>query len=511
MSRTKNTLRNIKSGFINKVILLLCPFIIRTILIKKLGSEYLGLSSLFTSILQVLNLTELGFSSAVVFSMYKPIANNDKKTICALLSYYKRIYQIIGCIILLCGLLCLPFLPHLIKGSYPNDINIYLLYLIYLVNTAVSYFLFAYKTALITAHQREDILNNINTIVSILQYVLQLIILLVFKNYYAYIIVMVATTILNNMLVGYISKKKYPDYFCKGSISKEEKEEIKKKVKGLLIQRIAATTRNSLDSIFISTFLGLNAVAMYINYYYIMTSVSGIITIIITSMIASVGNSVVGETVEKNYKNMGKFNFIYMWISGWCTVCLFCLYQPFMELWVGSTYMFPLSIVLSFCVYFYILKMGDIISVYYQATGLWYEGRYRAIIESSLNIILNYVLGKAFGVMGIIMATEISILFVAFGYGSTIIFKHYFKGQNVFDYFKYHLFYLCITIFVAFITYQICLLFSFSTCLTLIVRGIICLIIPNIMYLLIYCKLPIFEESLHFIKNILQKKKNWCK
>ena len=182
MSRTKNTVRNISAGLINKVVMLLFPFVIRTILIKHLGSDYLGLSSLFTSILQVLNLTELGFSSAIVYSMYKPLAEKDTKTICTLMNFYKKIYRIIGLIIIIFGMLLIPFLPKLIHGSYPETINITILYLIYLFNTGVTYFLFAYKSSLLNADQRNDIINNVNTIVGSVQYIMQIIILIVFKN-----------------------------------------------------------------------------------------------------------------------------------------------------------------------------------------------------------------------------------------------------------------------------------------------------------------------------------------
>ncbi|UKI56602.1 MAG: hypothetical protein L6V90_05600 [Treponema succinifaciens] len=166
------------------------PFLIRTVLIKKIGIEYAGLNSLFSSILQVLNLTELGFASAVVYSMYKPIAEDDKDTICALLNFYKRVYFIIGLVILALGSAVMPFLPHLIKGNVPQDINIYVLYSIYLVNTSLSYLLFGYKNSLLNAHQRRDVISNILTITQGLMNICQLLILVTIKNYYLYVLMM---------------------------------------------------------------------------------------------------------------------------------------------------------------------------------------------------------------------------------------------------------------------------------------------------------------------------------
>ena len=506
-NRKKNTVRNIIWGILNKVILLLFPFVIRTIIIRNLGSEYLGLSSLFTSILQVLNLTELGFSSAIIFSMYKPVAQNDTKTICALMNFYKKIYRIIGIIIIVIGLLVLPFIPKLINGSYPNVINIYILYIIYLFNTAITYFLFAYKSAILVVNQRSDILSNVNTIIAIFQFTIQIAILCIIKNYYLYVFVITLSNIMNNLTVHYIVQRKYPNYICQGDISKEEKKQIQKKVYGLMIQKVCATTRNSLDSIFLSAFLGLNIVAIYNNYYTIMISITSVLAIFTSSMVASIGNSIVKENVEKNYKDLNKFNFMYMWLSGWCAVCLLCLYQPFMRLWMGENMMFSLSTVICFVVYFYVLKTGDILSTYHQAAGLWYEGRYRAVIETILNIILNYLLGKYFGVNGIIIATIISILLINFGYGSTIIFRYYFTNKKIVKYYMRHLFYFLTTSIAAISTYFICDYIAEDTIIGLIIRILVCILVPNIIFMIIYNKYGLFKESIKFVKEIFQRKK----
>ena len=223
-TRTKNTKRNIISGVGYRTVTVLLPFLTRTAILYLLGEQYVGLSSLFTSILQVLNLAELGFSSAIVYNMYKPVADGDDTTICALMNYYKHVYRVIGIIIFVSGIILLPFLPRLISGSWPNEINIYILYLLYLSNTALSYFLFAYKTALLNAMQRMDIVNVVQMISQTGKNVIQLITLLIFRNYYLFVIIAILTTCLSNVLTAIITDKKYPQYKCNGYISSLQKK-----------------------------------------------------------------------------------------------------------------------------------------------------------------------------------------------------------------------------------------------------------------------------------------------
>ena len=216
MSRTQNAIRNMSWGFAQKIITLLMPFITRTVLIKVLGAEYLGLSSLFTSILGLLSLAELGVSNAIISTMYKPIADNDKETICALVAFYRKAYYAIGTIITIVGIAIIPFINKLISGDVPTDINIYILYFIYLFNTAVSYFLFAYKNCLFLAHQRNDINSKVQTGCMILQNVLQVMLVLLFKNYYCFAVIIPACSILINIVTSIL--KRIPGICVQGSL-----------------------------------------------------------------------------------------------------------------------------------------------------------------------------------------------------------------------------------------------------------------------------------------------------
>ena len=340
IERTKNTLRNSFFGGINKVVMLFFPFIIRTIIIKTLGTEYAGLHSLFTAIISVLSLAELGFGSAIIYSMYKPIADNDNDTICALMNLYKKVYHYMGVAVLGISVLLIPFLSIMITGTVPSDVNIYVLYFLYILNSVVSYWLFAYKNCLLVAFQRNDIATNISTVLNLLLYVTQIILLLTTKNYYGYVVCIPLFSIAINIVTALYTDKKFPQFRCKGEVDKKAKREIKKQVIGLLAQRLALSSRNSFDSIIISAYLGLVFVGIYNNYFYILNAVTAFLALLFTSMQAGIGISIAKDSVEKNFADIKKIRFLYMWISGWCTVCIFVLTQPFMKIWVGSELMF---------------------------------------------------------------------------------------------------------------------------------------------------------------------------
>jgi len=512
MSKTRadNAKRNMIYGLFNNLVMIFFPFLIKTVIVHKLGAEYLGLSSLFASILQVLNLTELGFSNAIVYCLYKPIAENDEKTICALLNYFKKIYRIVGSIIFAVGLLILPMVPRLIKGEYPSDINIYILYIIYLMNTVVSYILFAHKTSLVSAYQRNDVISKINILTQTIIYVTQIIILIYTNNYYFFAIIMFLGTILSNMATHLAANKLFPQIYCKGRISDQIKDRIKTNVKGVMITKLCWMSRNSFDSIFISAFLGLKETAIYNNYYLIMNSVIGILGIVINSITASIGDSVASETVEKNYEDMNRINFVYMWIAGWFVTTLMCLYQPFTQIVFGEDMLFPISIVALFCVYFYILKLGDVRATYNEVSGLWWHNRYRAIVESVLNIVLNYILGKNFGIYGILLATIISLFFVNFLWGATIVFKHYFKLYKVSYYFFLQGKYTFVALINCIIVYLVCCRFWPQYDLSVfIIRGIVSSILTNLFFYMVYRKTKIYQDSIRWL-NYLFLKRN-CK
>lgn len=500
LERSKNAKRNIFFGFFNKMVMLMFPFIIQSVVIQVLGVGYLGIKGLFTSILQVMNLAELGFGTAMVYAMYKPIAQDDRENVCALLNYYKIIYRWIGGVVLVVGMAIMPFLSHFIKDECPADINLYLVYFMYLINTVLSYWLYAYKSALLNAFQRVDVLSIISTITQTAMYIAQIVLLIFLKNYYVYLGVAILATISNNFLTSWNVDRLYPQYKCVGNISLQQKRDIKKKVSGLMLYKLCSTTRNAFDSIFLSMFLGLTLTAMYNNYFMILTGLITLMSIVTSAIVAGVGNSIELDSVEKNYKDMEKLNFLYMLLSGWCTICLVCLYQPFMEIWMGKEMVFPFPVAILFSVYFYILKMGDIRAVYSDAAGLWWENRYRTLAEAIVNIILNYVLVKLMGVYGIILATIISLFSLGFIASALVLFKNYFKF-GIGRFFGVHFVYFGVTVGNCLITYLLGSQITGGNWKVLFVRAFFCITVSTVIYFLIYRRTRIYKESIEWLKE----------
>ena len=455
MNRTQNALRNIIFGVALKFYQILLPFVMRTAMIYLMGVEYLGLNSLFTSILQVLNLAELGVGSAMVYSMYKPIADNDKDSICALLRLYKKYYFFIGLIIAVVGMLLTPAIPKLIKGEIPGNLNVYILYWLNLAATVMTYWLFAYKSSLLQAYQRNDISSKVTIITTSLQYGIQLIVLWISHNYYFYIIVMLFTQALANIVTAFLASRLYPNISPKGNLSNDVIKTINRRIKDLFTAKLGATIVNSADTLVISAYLGLTILAMYQNYYFIMSSVMGILTVVFTSCLAGVGNSMVTETIEKNYNDFRVFTFLINWIVTICMGCFASVYQPFISLWVGKEYTFDKFTVAFFCIYFYLVAMQQVNGMYKDAAGVWHQDRFRPLVAAIVNIILNLTLVQIWGIYAILLSTIISYVFVSMPWMISNVFKYVFH-RSWREFAKEFLTYFFVACIITFLCWLLC-------------------------------------------------------
>ncbi len=504
MTRTRNAVRNVIFGGLLKGYQILIPFVMRTLLIRYLGMEYLGLNSLFTSILQILNLAELGVGSALGYSMYAPIAEGKTDEICALLLLYRRYYRCIGLVILLLGMVLLPFLPSLVRtDSIPPDVNLYVLYLLHLGACVLSYWLFAYKNSLLAAHQRSDLASKTDLAVRTLQYLIQAVLLVGCRNYYWYLLAALGAQILTNLCTALVAKKNYPDYVPKGKVEEQSRRQIRGKIRDLFTSRVGAVIVNSADTLVISAFLGLTVLAVYQNYYYIVTSVIGMVGVLFTSCIAGIGNSLLTESRQKNYENFRKFTLLIAWIAGLCTCCLLCLFQPFMKLWIGEAGVLPGQIVICLCVYYFIYEFNQLFNAYKDAAGIWHRDRFRTLVTAGVNLALNLLLVGSMGLYGVILSTVAATAIVGMPWLLHNLFTTLFDGEDCVAYLGTMAFYGGMTFFNCILTYGVCSQIPAEEILGLAERAVVCLFTSNILFLLCYGGRKEFRQLLTLGKRFL--------
>lgn len=517
LERAKNTKRNALFGIINQAVLVILPFVIRTILIKELGVEYVGLSGLFSSILSILSLSELGFDAAVVIIMYGAIAKDNQQQINALLAFIRRTYFIVGTVILVLGLACVPFLSYLISdlSQLPPDVNVYSIYLVFLAAAAVSYFFGGYRHSLVIAFQRDDVISKISICTQILFFILQVWVLFAFKNYYYYAFTLPLLSLVKNLLVLAVSKRLFPTIRPFGKVSSGDRVQIKKLVIGSFISMVGAHISVSLDSIIISSFLGVVILGYYSNYYYIAHSVILVMYILYTSMQGGLGNAVNTETVEKNRQDMLRLNFIYNWVMGWFCFALYFLFQPFMKLWLGDTGMLPDFVPLLLCIMVYQSECFSLLGTYKVALGIVWEDRYRPLFAGGFNLLVNIILvlclrqyGEEYALIGIIASTILSYALINCPWFVYMLFKNYYKTgfrQVYLTTYKY----FGVAIACCLVSIPLFRLLPVtdgaSGWLYFGLRVLLCIIIPNLFFLLVYHRTAIFRESKDFVLARIRK------
>ena len=384
IERTKNAVRNLIFKGLFQIVNVLIPFVMRTVILRFLGVEYLGLNGLFRSILSILNLAELGVGSAMVFSTYKPIAEDDGDTICALMKLYRTLYRIIGLTVLAVGLALTPFLPVLVKGEITADVNLYVLYFMSLGSTVLSYWLFAYKNALLTAHQRSDIGSKIALAVHMAEYALKIVVLIVFRNYYMFLVLQIVSQAFINIFTALRSNKYYPAYSPRGNLAPSQKKNIALRVRDLFTSKFASVISDSADTLVVSSFLGITILAIYQNYFFIVSSLRIMIDVVISACLAGIGNSLITESAEKNYHDLKKMTVLFGWLMNVCTPMLLCMYQPFMLLWMGEENLLAFPYVICFVIYFHSIGMNRLINMYKDAAGIWKIDKWRPLTARRL-------------------------------------------------------------------------------------------------------------------------------
>lgn len=511
-SRTTNSIKNSIASIILYISTTLIGFIFQAVFIHTLGSEYNGIKGLFSNILSMLSIAELGFGSAIVYHLYKPVAEKNIQEIKSLVKYYRKVYHIIALLIFIIGIILLPMIPSIV-GKVSIHENIVFLFFLYLINTVFSYLL-TYKRSILYADQKKYITSLINAIFVVLKNIIQIFIIYMTHNFILYLVIQIIFTVSENLFTNFIINKRY-NYIKNLSdtqqISKELKTDIKQKVKGLLFHKIGGFIVLGTDNIIISMTegLGVMAVGMYSNYNMIIGQVKDLFGNILTSLTASIGNLLIEKDKSKSrniYKSLLLAN---SWIFCFCSITVYCLIEPFIKLWIGEEFLLSNFVLTTLVINLYVQGMRNTPSTFKEAAGIFYEDRFIPLIESVINIVASLILVRVFGLAGVFIGTIISTIFLFIYSYPKYVYKLILGGEYK-EYFKLHIFHFGISLIICFVTGGISSFIKIQNVwLQLILNGMLCVIIPNVLYFLVAMKLPEFKIYQDRFYGFLKKHKKW--
>lgn len=497
-SRTHKAVKNISYNILNQLITLVLSFISRTVFIWGFGVGYLGINGLFGDILSLLSMADLGFSTAMTYSYYKPLAKKEFNKISELTNFYKKVYNIIAIVIAIIGLCIIPFLPKII--NLENDIeNLNLYYLLSLSSVVVSY-LCVYKTTVLTADQKGYIVTKVSIFANTLKTILQIVSIIIWKNYIIYLAIGTFVAIGNNIYASYISTKHYPYIKNKSaSISLEEKKDIFKNLGSVFLYKVSSVLLNATDNIIISIIVGTSMVGFYSNYLLLQTKITSIISIIFTSMTSGIGNLIVTEGIKKRYQIFQSEQSLSYIICGITVPCYVLLVNDFIAIWLGTSYQLDIFVVLAIGLNMYLACVLQPLWSYREATGLYRKTKWIMIICAALNLILSIILGNIFGVFGIIIASGISRVLTYVWYEPYLLFKEYFGISSKVYYSGIILNFLLIVIMIYF-GMKISSLFVISNLLSWFIKAIIIGALAMIIVITFYFK----SEGAKFLTSRFQ-------
>ena len=502
-SRTKNSIRNSSVTVTNQILTIVMDFFVKTLFINILGNVYLGVNGLFSNIITLLSLADLGIGVAIPYSLYKPLAENDTKKIQALMNFYRKIYIIIGLIVLGIGISLTPFLNLIIK-QMPDIPGLSIIYVMFVTHSALSYF-FVYKKFLIEADQKGYITSHITFVCSILLNIVRVIVLVLTKNFILYLFCSIVFVLIQNFWYSYKANKLYPYIKDKNNekISDEDKKEISKNVFALLIYKIGNVVTNGTDNIVISKFIGLITVGIYSNYLLITNSLNNVLVQAFNSITSSVGNLVATNNKRSKYI-FEKLNFLNFYIYSLFSICLCILINPFMVIWLNNDYSLSMWVALLLAINFYIAGMNSVNDSFRTAYGLFYKARFRPIVMVIINLIVSVILAKPLGVAGVLVGTIVSRLLTVVWMDPYIVYKYGFKS-DIKEYYKRYIYYFIIFIGSLVILYYFGKMFDLTNIFIWILYAFIILTIYNLIIFILFRKTEEYNFFKEKITNIINK------
>jgi O-antigen/teichoic acid export membrane protein len=503
--RTRSSIINLSFAMGGQTLGLLISFFARIVFIQVLGAEYLGLNGLFTNILSILSLVELGIGPAMTFSLYKPLAEKNIEKVKSLMKLYKKAYISIGISILILGISFTPFLEIFIK-SIPNIQNIHLIFLLFVLNASISYF-YSYKRSLIISDQKRYIATIYRYSFFIILNIIQIIVLYLTHNFVLFLVCQIIATFAENVVISKKADKLYP-YLIEKSAQKVDKDtlnQIVRNVRAMIAHKLGGVVVNSTDSLIISKFVGLVGVGLYSNYQLIIYALNTVTSQVFTSITASVGNLGATESEEKKRSIFNVVFFMNFWIYGFITICLVVLVNPFIELWINKDFVLDTNIVIVIILNFYIAGMRKGVLTFRDALGIYWYDRHKPIFESVINLVVSLILVKYLGMIGVFIGTTISTILTSFWVEPYVLYKYGFNS-SVSSFFKRYALYTIAAVFAFTITIGVAGRINDVTIINFIIQLFVCLVIPNVIFFALFHRTKEFRYLYNLISKFVFKK-----
>ncbi len=505
-SRTKSTIVNTSFSILSRIVSMLLGFVQKTIFIRTLGISYTGISGLFTDILLVLSLAELGIGSAIAYSLYKPLAESNYKRIAQLMNFFRKAYQLIAAIVIIVGLCLTPFIRYIVKDLPNVTENLQLIFLLYIINTAVTYLL-VYKNTLLIAAQKQYIVSNIQMLFNAISILVQCVILLVFKNFILYLIIQILFSLFQNLTINFVATRKYPElkkYKGEG-ITKEDRKTLFRDVRALMVYKVANTITTSTDSTIISSSLGTTQVGILGNYRTIRGYATSIIAQFYNAINPSLGNLAAVDGRERQYEIFNKLDFGTFWLTCFCTTSFWALFNPFIEIWLGKEeWLLPSVTVAIYVAEFFLSNMLHSVGAFRIANGLFVQTKYLTLIRAILNLLISILLVKSMGILGVLLGTVLSCLVTQLWYEPMVLYKNVFH-KNVWSYYLRFGLYSIITVGCCALVSGMMRFFpNVNAWVEIFIRLGLCVLIVNCVIFIIFFKNKEYKECMWLICRILK-------
>ena len=511
MSRTKNAIQNTKYGLLSKMLTLVLSFASRTVFIYVLGDVYLGVNGLYTEVLTALSFAELGFGSALTYSMYAPVANGDNEKTLRLLDFYRTVYRIIACVVLVLGLALTPFLQYIVKGADAltlHDLRLY--FLIFLLNTVASYFV-TYKFSYVNALQKNYQITKIELVVNSAIIAVQILVILLFRSFTAYLLTHTALLLLSRFFIAAYLDRLYPvlKERPKQPLSPEEKRPIYREVRGLLVHQFSSVAVHQTDNIIISslTELGVVAVGFVSNYNLLMKAVLNFVTQIFGSVTSGFGNLAAASTKENFRKVFFTANFINFWIYGFCSIAFFVLIPPFITLWIGSGKLIDTPSFLLIIINCYLQGQCTIFNNARIAVGDFNRDKWWSLLQALVNLVVSIWGARHFGLVGVYIGTVVSrLVFVIFRPYSTYSLMF---GVSCREYYVCLVKYFCTVLLAGLLcVLATARLLAAVTVWRFLLAAFVVLVLPNAVFLLLYHRTDEFGDLCTRIRKIVKERRH---